>query len=73
MSSFQVSARVDSKGRLLLPRRVRDTRALEILLYGPSVCWGHGVSIFRKVAEHRAVNDAVMEEAGRYHWKEEPA
>ena len=30
---------------------------------------GHGKSVFRKIAEFRAVNDAVANEAGYYHWE----
>jgi hypothetical protein len=33
--------------------------------------WGIGKSLFRKLAERRAIFDALMEEAGRYHWEEE--
>jgi hypothetical protein len=39
---------------------------------GPNPYWAHGESLFRKVAEYRAVADAIMEEAGRYHWQAQP-
>jgi AbrB family looped-hinge helix DNA binding protein len=63
MSSFQVSARVDSKGRLLLPRRVRDT--LELKAGDTLFLRYESKSGIVRLAKVRNPFDVLVEEAER--------
>lgn len=64
-NSLRCKVRCECKG---LHYKVRFT--YDSGLSGPCPYEAHGESLFRKVAEYRAVADAIMEEAGRYHWEE---